>query len=87
MEKGGWVGQTGELVRVVGGGDRGELRLAMQEMLEKGVEPGAGDWGLGGVVDVAEGESLVRLDRDCSWGAVCPEVGGVRGGGWVGGRL
>ncbi len=62
---------------MVGGGDGGELRLAVQEVLEEGVEPGAGDWGLGGVVDVGEEESLVRLDEDCGWGALCPEIWGV----------
>ena len=37
VKEGGWVGYAGELICVIGGGDSGELRLAVKEVLAEGV--------------------------------------------------
>ena len=71
--KEGGIIKAGEFVCVVGGSSCGEVGLAMQEVLEKGMQPCARDGGLCGVIHEGEGESLVCLDQDRGWCTVGPQ--------------
>ncbi len=55
------VCEAREVLQLLRGGKGGKVRLLEREVLEEGVEPGAGGGGLSGVVDAGQRESVLAL--------------------------